>query len=128
MTGCSRPVLVIDDERDIREAIRDLLEAWSYSVLEADNGRTALDLIERSCIAPCLVLLDLFMPIMDGLEFLAELANRPHLADLPILVTTSLPDRAPPGRAVLAKPLDVDALLAIVGRHCGKTALESAPL
>ena len=61
-----RPVIIVEDDDDIRDTFREVLESEGYHVLTAANGRVALDLLEGMRDVPCLVLLDLMMPIMNG--------------------------------------------------------------
>ena len=70
-----RPILVVDDDRAIREVVADILESADYRVRTASNGAEALDQIRVE--SPAAVLLDLMMPIMDGWEFLERCRRRP---------------------------------------------------
>lgn len=109
-------VLVVDDEEDIRETLREVVEMGGCSVLTAANGADALALLERR--RPCLIIVDLLMPVMNGVELLKELRARPWLADLPVVISTSSPERAPTGVTVLKKPLSLDAVWACMKRSC----------
>jgi CheY-like chemotaxis protein len=113
------PVLVVDDEPDIRRALVELLEAEGYHPLEARDGQEALEQLRR-LRRPCLVVLDLMMPRMDGHAFLACVRASPELrSELRIVVCsagTSLPAEFPPVEAVLAKPFQMSALLALLQR------------
>jgi CheY-like chemotaxis protein len=113
----SKLVLLIDDEEDVRETLRDILEDRGYRVSVAENGRAALDLL-RSNERPCFVLLDLIMPEMNGWEFLDAIERDEELADLPIVISTSAPDQAPADRRVLPKPLNLAMLLEQVRVAC----------
>lgn len=113
----NRPlVLVVDDDPDILEAICDILEVEGYRVARARNGREALEAVDAE--VPSLVLLDLMMPVMDGPAFARALRTRPFATDLPIVVISAdgNPARATSvgARGYLAKPFDIDALLAQV--------------
>ena len=115
-----RPVLVVDDDPDIRETLRFVLEDAGYSVYLAENGKEALELLLEIEPIPGLILLDLMMPIMSGDEMLLALGAISSLAVIPVtLVTASV--TAMPGEAVglLRKPVELDALLAVVTRSCG---------
>jgi CheY-like chemotaxis protein len=109
-------VLVVDDDPDILDAICDILEAERYRVSRARHGGEALERIavER----PDVILLDLMMPVMDGVAFAHALRERAPAWDVPILVISAdgNPQRAASVRArgYLAKPFDIDALLAHV--------------
>src|SRR5262249_54971535 len=64
------PVLVVDDDEPLRQLMRRILEREGFTVIEAENGRIALDRANET--TPGLVVLDLMMPEMDGFEFVAE--------------------------------------------------------
>ena len=114
-------VLFIDDEPTLRELIQTLLEEVGHKVFCAANGREALALLERAP-PPCLILLDLRMPIMDGYEFYEQAQRRPHLKDVPIVVVSTHPGQGELAAAgFLAKPFDLDSLLGTVQRHCHGT-------
>jgi two-component system chemotaxis response regulator CheY len=106
-------VLVVDDDPDILDAICDILEVEHYRVARARNGLEALDRVEQE--RPAVILLDLMMPVMDGVTFAHALHARPQVADIPILVISAdgNPARAASvgARGYLAKPFDIDALL-----------------
>lgn len=113
-------VLVVDDDAAVREALSDVLIEEGYRVLCAADGREALDLIE-SGEAPCLVLLDLTMPRLNGWEVLEQLAADPVLAAIPVVVLTGASASqlaALSAPAVLRKPVDFDALLHTVETYC----------
>ncbi len=112
-------VLVVDDDADILEAICDILEVEGYRVARARHGGEALTRVEAE--RPALILLDLMMPVMDGITFARALRTRPAVSDVPIVVISAdgNPARAASIGALgyLAKPFDVDALLAQVATH-----------
>jgi CheY-like chemotaxis protein len=115
-------VLVVEDEPDLREMMRDALELSGYLVVTAQNGQDALNKlpqIERLC----LVILDLLMPVMNGWDFLDRLRERPELKSVPVVVHSSATSEAPPGvTRVLQKPLMFDRLLSVVREYCAPTA------
>ncbi|MBW2254947.1 MAG: response regulator [Deltaproteobacteria bacterium] len=82
------PVLVVEDEGDIRELMVRMLTKEGWAVSEAANGREALERVEENL--PELILLDLLMPDMDGFEFLAELRMRPVWRRIPVVVVTAM--------------------------------------
>jgi CheY-like chemotaxis protein len=116
-----KTILVVDDDADLQEAMADLLESRGYRVFSADDGTKALQWLRES-EAPCLILLDLMMPVMDGHEFLARRNADLALAAIPLVVITAgLHPRGSvvPGAAdVLYKPFEADALIRIVQRYC----------
>jgi len=104
-----RRVLVVEDDRDIRGEMVSLLEEEGYSVLVADHGRHALEVIQKSG-QPDVIVLDLMMPVMDGWEF-RELQKRdPALCEIPVIVTTASEDEVD-ADALIPKPIDGEALL-----------------
>ncbi len=92
-----------------------------YEVLSAWNGQHALDMLARATKQPRLAVVDLMMPVMDGWAFIAILRTS-VLANLPVVVQSAFSsgDREPPSgiQALLKKPIDVEALLALVRKHC----------
>jgi CheY-like chemotaxis protein len=112
-------VLVVEDEEDLREMVRDALELNGYSVVTAQDGHEALkklDEIDRLC----LVLLDLLMPGMNGWDFMAALRKRAELASVPVIVHSSATASTPAGATrVLQKPVMFDQLLSVVREYCG---------
>ena len=112
-------ILVVDDEPDSRETLRELLELEGYTVAVAADGREAIEVLGSAVDGhPCIVLLDLFMPVMNGWEFVAELRTNAPTSRVKLVITTSAPNEAPPGFSVLAKPVDPDKLLATIRKHC----------
>jgi CheY-like chemotaxis protein len=84
-------IVVVDDEDDIREAVQIVLEAEGYRTSAAANGQEALELLRRSEHPPCLILLDLMMPVMDGWEFLKEIGEEPRLLSVPVAIMSAHP-------------------------------------
>ena len=108
--------MVVDDREDIRDTLREAIEMAGCESLGAANGVEALALLEK--YRPCLIVLDLVMPVMSGQEVLAELRARPELAEVPVVVSTSAPHLAPQGVPVLPKPIEIDALWSWIRRTC----------
>ncbi|HKU39723.1 MAG TPA: response regulator [Polyangiales bacterium] len=113
LSGC---VLVVDDQEDIRESLREVIELAGCESICAANGVEALRLLERH--RPCLIVLDLLMPVMNGSEVLDELQKHPELAQLPVVISTSAPDLAPEGVPVLPKPIDIARLWTFLRGNC----------
>jgi CheY-like chemotaxis protein len=110
-------ILIVDDDREARDAVSELLTLCSYTTACAENGQAALDDIRRCAVAPALILLDLVMPVMDGRTFLRRAREDCSIRNVPIVVTTGDPQAQPVGAdAVLSKPVSVDSLLSIVNR------------
>ena len=120
MTKPNHTILVVDDDEDLREIICGVLEDAGYDAASAGNGREALDFL-RSSPPPCLVLLDLMMPLMDGLSFIAEKEADSELAHIPVVVITAAAGsrlRSIAPRHVLPKPLKIEKLVGTVREYC----------
>jgi CheY-like chemotaxis protein len=111
-------ILVVEDEVDSRESLRELLELEGYKVRTAVNGREALDTLAAVGDEICIMLLDLFMPIMDGWQVIDELKATGKLASTQVVVITSASHRAPAGVPVFQKPLDLDKVIKQVQQLC----------
>jgi CheY-like chemotaxis protein len=114
-------VLVVDDDPLGREWLSELLDTKGYSVLEAENGKTALEVLRKTPHLPCLIMLDLAMPVMDGREFLKLRAVDPILRKIPVVVVSgNIPSGEPLVGidAYLRKPVKVDRLIEIIEQHC----------
>jgi CheY-like chemotaxis protein len=109
-------VLIVDDDEGIRDTLREVIEMAGCSAATAANGAEALKMLARG--HPCLVIVDLLMPVMSGEEMIRAMRKEPSLAALPILVSTSAPGHAPPGFPVLTKPIDIDKLWTWLRRTC----------
>jgi CheY-like chemotaxis protein len=110
-------VLVVDDDQSARESLSRLLDLEGYSVLEAANGQKALDVLKKAAHFPCLILLDLAMPIMDGRGFLKLRAKDPMLRQIPVVVVSANPPSGEPLNGIdayLQKPVSFDRIIAIV--------------
>lgn len=113
-----RIVLLVDDEIELRETLHDVFVDEGFGVRTASNGREALDLLRSSPVKPCIVILDLRMPVLDGNAVYAAMKSDPDLASIPVLVSTSDPGIAPAGAQVMRKPIRLDALLELVEQNC----------
>ncbi|HUK66356.1 MAG TPA: response regulator [Anaeromyxobacteraceae bacterium] len=112
-------VLVVDDDPDILEAICDILGSEGYRVSRARHGREALDRVSED--RPSVILLDLMMPVMDGVAFASALHERGLETPIIVISADNSPERAMAvgARGFLAKPFDIDALLAQVAANAG---------
>jgi chemosensory pili system protein ChpA (sensor histidine kinase/response regulator) len=122
----SGPILIVEDDEDIRDIMAAILEANGYRVLAARSGAEALALAEAE--VPALALVDLMMPVMDGAELVGELRKHPNLAAVPVaLVSGDLRCRELAAQlgivGCLAKPVELDDLLALAARIVGPTSL-----
>ena len=109
-------VLVVEDEEESRESLREVLELEGYDVETATNGKEALEKIAD--VEPCIILLDLFMPVMDGWQLLDRLRADGRLARIKVVVTTSAAENTPTDVLVFVKPIDIDSLLRTVEAVC----------
>ena len=116
-------IFVVDDDEDIREGLMDFLEDHGYAPVGAADGREALQLLGTAQQRPCVIILDLMMPVMDGQSFREAQLKDPALSDIPVIVISAYKDGEDTARQIhattyLPKPLDLDALLGIVQSHC----------
>jgi CheY-like chemotaxis protein len=122
-----KSILVVEDDRDIRETIVQVLEVEGYPVSSAANGAEAVVALEK-IPGPCLILLDLMMPIMSGWQFLEKQKADTVFASLPVVVVSALPAESALAdvKAVegavgyMKKPVSLDALMEVVQQYCGK--------
>jgi len=117
----SRPVLIIEDDSDSRLLMLTLLRLEGYSVVGASNGREGLAVTRSE--RPCLIVLDLMMPVMDGVEFRAEQVRDPDIQHIPVIVVSARHDARAAARslgvaACVCKPIDLDELTDTVARTC----------
>jgi CheY-like chemotaxis protein len=111
-------ILVVEDDDDAREAMVALLQMKGYRAVPAGNGKEALDYLHHAPV-PDLIILDLWMPVMDGWQFRAEQIKDPRLKKVPVIVVTALSDRDDvDANEVIIKPVDVDRLLTSVSQYC----------
>ena len=113
---------MVDDDAGIRESLAEALTDEGYWVTTANNGAEALHLLRARELRPCVILLDLMMPVMSGHEFYLEQQRDPALADIPIVVISADGNIALKagafGGEFLAKPVRLDTVLVALGRHC----------
>jgi DNA-binding response OmpR family regulator len=114
----SKRVLIVDDEFGIADIVAEILVEQGYDAELAINGRLALDAMAQR--APDLVLLDVMMPVLDGLGTLLELRANPALAHIPVIMMTALPEALPKDRSLyqasLSKPFSEEQLFALIRR------------
>lgn len=116
-----KKVLVAEDNAVNRELLRELLECRDYTVIEASDGRQALDLIEQT--RPDIVLLDINMPVLDGFATITKIRENPDLKQLPVVAVTAYAMRGDRERILesgfngyLVKPVDAGLLATEIGR------------
>jgi CheY-like chemotaxis protein len=114
-------VLIVDDDRDIRETLEEILGYEGYTVATAKNGVEALE--KARAVRPSVILLDLFMPVMDGAEFRRRQRADPAIGDIPVVVVSAAANiedrvRGLDVDARLEKPLRIEQLFEVVARYC----------
>lgn len=123
MPPSNAPILVVDDDLDIREALRDSLEQEGYAAAIVRDGGEALTYL-RTHSTPPLILLDWNMAPMNAPQFMEEFAKDPGFNQVPVVLITADArgaERAKSGySAYLRKPLDLDTLFGVVGRYCSR--------
>ena len=122
----SKEVLIVEDDPDIQDNLRILLEFEGYQVHSVANGAEALQYFESGHL-PALVLLDLMMPIMNGWEFLTACQKDPRFAKIPVVVLSAIANKdiAYGATDFLRKPVSLDALLEKLDKLCRAQATES---
>jgi CheY-like chemotaxis protein len=127
--GCNGGyVLVVDDDLAVQQTIASIVaDDYGHNVKTAADGREALGIL-RDCPPPALIIVDLMMPRMNGLSFLAHKRDQPALASIPLCVMTAMGpsddelsrmvSAEARGFPVLRKPFDLDELMSLVERYC----------
>ena len=122
-------VLIVDDDQDIVTMLQDRLDASGYRTVTAADGQRGLELVEQE--SPNLVLLDLYLPRLKGMDVLKRLAQARHLEDIPVIVMTAagtIPDAVEAMRQgaydFLTKPLDKDHLLIVIQKALERDSLK----
>lgn len=124
MNAAGRTIFIIEDDEDIREPIAECLSSDGYTIFTAPDGLTALEKLKQ-IPRPNLILLDLFMPGMNGLEFLKVMKNERTAAEIPVVLMSASPlqgdlakEAAPYVSGFLKKPLSLDDLMNVVAEFC----------
>jgi CheY-like chemotaxis protein len=115
--ACPASVLVVEDDESIRESIGAILEDEGYCVALAEDGQSALAMLE-DLPRPCLLLVDLVMPRLDGWTLMKALSKNDRLATIPVVVLSAVTGPQLDGQRVIKKPIELALLLRIVQEHC----------
>jgi len=118
-----KAVFIVDDDEDLRQVMAELLRDVGFCVEAAANGRLALDRLGAMSPAPALILLDLRMPIMDGIAFRAEQRRRAELCSIPVVLVSADRDADEHAQILgvdgfLRKPVTAGELVRLVLRLC----------
>ncbi len=119
----SHTVLVVEDDVDISQALVEIIEEHGFTAVGVPNGAAALDFLVRAGELPCLILLDLMMPVMDGASFREAQRKDSRIASIPVVVLSAYRDlehhvRGLDAVSVLRKPPSVRELLSVLHAHC----------
>jgi CheY-like chemotaxis protein len=117
-----RSILLVEDNDDIRVTLEEILTQEGFQVATASNGLEALDVLAHDPL-PCLILLDLRMPVMDGLSFRLHQLRDPRIRHVPVVVLTAANEDGREAALLAAcghlrKPIDLDALLETAEEAC----------
>ena len=117
-----RTIMVVEDYDDTRMLLKQWLEGLGYSVLEASNGQEAVDIADRE--RPDLILMDLDLPILDGIAATQKIRQKPQLERVPIVAVTAYPMSYSHVKAFskgcdeyMRKPIDISELERVVSRY-----------
>jgi CheY-like chemotaxis protein len=119
-------ILIVEDDADLRDTLAEVLRLRGYQVVAKPNGREAMVHLQAHAL-PCLILLDLMMPIMDGWDFRRALMSDPALRNIPTILLSGADDLQREGlglRAVayLRKPVSLADVLSTIERCAGEDA------
>ncbi|MBY0414468.1 MAG: response regulator [Bdellovibrionales bacterium] len=116
---CTKNILIVEDDKDIRESMKDALEIEGYKVLMASNGNEGLASL-RSNDHTCMILLDLLMPTMGGREFMDIVQNEEKISSIPIFIHSSVANKENTIGAAgwIKKPADLSVILRAVKSYC----------
>ena len=113
-------ILLVEDNDDVREMMAVALQLGGHTVWPASNGRDALAMLSKKP-HPCLILLDLMMPVMNGWELRSALKADPELSQIPVVVVSAVTEEIAHrlgDTEYVPKPVDIDHLLDVVCEHC----------
>ncbi|MDB4982024.1 MAG: hypothetical protein JWM82_2776 [Myxococcales bacterium] len=121
------PVLIIEDDSDLALSLRDTIRGLGYGAVCASNGHEALAKLRH--LTPSFLLVDVFMPVMGGIEFLHIVREDPRLSTIPKAIITAANDQmigVKEDVSVLQKPVDIGVLAEVLKQHCAKALPQAA--
>ena len=110
-------ILIVEDDKLLRETFEGVLRELGYAVASAENGQKGLEQIRRN--RPCFIFIDLLMPVMNGFELIDELLTDAELSKIPIVAMTASWSSKPNGVALMRKPFRAEAAIDLIRSHCG---------
>jgi CheY-like chemotaxis protein len=120
---CDLPILVVDDDDDILRMTSFVLRQLGYAVKTASDGASGIATLEAEGKPPCLILLDLMMPVMDGAEFRNRMRTIPWAVDVPVVILSGDNELATKAAEMNVagfeqKPISVERLAAVAVKYC----------
>jgi CheY-like chemotaxis protein len=127
-----RHIMIVEDDAEIRETLVDVMEDAGISTTAAINGRDALDKLRNAVTLPCLILLDLMMPVMDGRAFRQAQLTVPELCKIPVVLISAYQDLDRQAQELsvagfLRKPLKLTDIRSYADRFCGGNLIAPVP-
>jgi CheY-like chemotaxis protein len=117
-------ILIVEDDKPLRETFADILRQVGYRVISAENGRDALARIRAE--RPTFIFIDLIMPVMNGFELIQVLKADSELATIPIVAMTASGATTAPGALLMKKPFRAEAAVGLIEMHSKRRLLERA--
>ena len=113
--------LVVEDDEAIRESLKLILEFEGYTVYTASNGKEGLEILKK-IPRPCIIFLDLMMPIMNGWDFIEAVEKDVVLATIPVVIVSAFADsgRNLHVKGIVKKPVNIDDLMKFSNQYCLK--------
>lgn len=116
----TKVVFVVDDEPGLCDVLQDYFEDRGYEVHTATDGAAALAKLRQLPQLPCIVICDVMMPVMGGPALHQAVKGDPKLQSIPFIFMSTDPSIGPPNEPFMSKPLDLDAILEVVSKCCGR--------
>lgn len=120
-------IMIVEDSIDISEILCRLYESEGYNVILAKHGGDAIEKLKTVSKLPCVILLDLMMPVMDGYRFCVEQKKDMRLAEIPVVIMTADANAKEKSVEVgasgyIRKPVEIETLLEVAAKYCRKSA------